>query len=580
MRHDNSRGILDFQVIAKKVRAVLPVLMAVAMFATASVMTPDVAAQTKKKTKTTTTATAGAKKKKSSTNKKKTTNAQQTAPKKNETSSDVKRQQAQVQQEVANTRKAIKENDGNIRKGLSDLQSLQGEINVVQQRVNSLGKELQTLNGRIESLEKSISTNKAELQRLRTEYVKAVKKMRVARKQNSALTYIFSAENFSQGLRRMRYLREFSRWRDKQTKAINAKVVELQKEQEQLAQAKRTKDVTMQRENQARALLQRDYARKDALVVELKQNGNALRTHLAQKQAEANALKNRIATLIASEEATRKKQKERQTQQAQQIASANTPSSKPKNTTEKPVSSSAKPAATSAPKQTATPSAQPAQTAQAQPKDKKGSKKTTTPKPANNVSEQTSAASGNEFAAARRRSPRSKDNKNTHQANASQTVNKDVKKVPAPQPKIESPTSNGGSFERMKGSLPCPVSGHFRLKSAFGRHALPGLPDVQYDNPGIDIETGKGAQARCVYNGTVSGVYMVPGFGTVVIVSHGNYYTVYGNLASASVARGDNLKQGSVVGKVSTDSDNASMGEMHFEVWKNRDKLNPMEWIH
>lgn len=88
-----------------------------------------------------------------------------------------------------------------------------------------------------------------------------------------------------------------------------------------------------------------------------------------------------------------------------------------------------------------------------------------------------------------------------------------------------------------------------------------------------------GSSALAVYAGKVSGVYMIPGFSTVVIVNHGEYYTVYGNLATAGVKVGDVVKQGHALGSVAADEDDPSRGMIHFEVWKNREKLNPQSWI-
>lgn len=105
------------------------------------------------------------------------------------------------------------------------------------------------------------------------------------------------------------------------------------------------------------------------------------------------------------------------------------------------------------------------------------------------------------------------------------------------------------------------------------------MPDVQYDNPGIDAETSPGASAVAVYGGKVSGVYMLDGFGTVVIVNHGGYYTVYGNLASAAVRVGDSVKQGQTLGRVGSEDGDSSHGSIHFEVWRNREKLDPLGWI-
>lgn len=100
-----------------------------------------------------------------------------------------------------------------------------------------------------------------------------------------------------------------------------------------------------------------------------------------------------------------------------------------------------------------------------------------------------------------------------------------------------------------------------------------------YDNPGIDAEVAKGSSAQAIATGKVTGVYVIPGYNTVVIVSHGNYYSVYGNLASPSVSVGQNINQGQVVGTVAAMEDNPSRGSIHFEIWKNREKLNPENWI-
>ena len=137
--------------------------------------------------------------------------------------------------------------------------------------------------------------------------------------------------------------------------------------------------------------------------------------------------------------------------------------------------------------------------------------------------------------------------------------------------KNNEPAASG--FAQMKGSLPRPVAGAFRITSRFGRHSLPDLPNVMYDNPGID------ASAQAVYGGKVSGVYVVPGYSTVVIVNHGNYYTVYGNIQNAAVKVGESVKQGQNLGKLAPSDDDTSHSSIHFEVWHNRDKMNPSEWI-
>ncbi len=105
------------------------------------------------------------------------------------------------------------------------------------------------------------------------------------------------------------------------------------------------------------------------------------------------------------------------------------------------------------------------------------------------------------------------------------------------------------------------------------------MADVIYDNPGIDAVVSKGASAQAVYSGTVTGVYVLNGFSTVIIVNHGDYYTVYGNIGTPVVKKGDKVKQGQSLGHLVSDPEEGGRTTIHFEVWKNREKQNPEAWI-
>ncbi|MDE6695607.1 MAG: peptidoglycan DD-metalloendopeptidase family protein, partial [Muribaculaceae bacterium] len=135
------------------------------------------------------------------------------------------------------------------------------------------------------------------------------------------------------------------------------------------------------------------------------------------------------------------------------------------------------------------------------------------------------------------------------------------------------------NFASLRGSLPRPVEGSWRITNPFGRHSMPELPEIEYDNPGIDAEVAMGATVKSVCGGKVSGVYKVAGYGTVVIVNHGDYYTVYGNLASTNVSVGTSVGAGQSLGTAGTDPDDHRRGSVHFEVWKGREKQNPSSWL-
>ena len=108
---------------------------------------------------------------------------------------------------------------------------------------------------------------------------------------------------------------------------------------------------------------------------------------------------------------------------------------------------------------------------------------------------------------------------------------------------------------------------------------MPEMPEIEYDNPGIDAEVAKGTTVKAVCGGNVTGVYRLAGYGTVVIVNHGDYYTVYGNLGSTNVAVGTKVASGTALGTAGSDPDDPRHGSVHFEVWKGREKQNPSAWL-
>jgi murein DD-endopeptidase MepM/ murein hydrolase activator NlpD len=131
-------------------------------------------------------------------------------------------------------------------------------------------------------------------------------------------------------------------------------------------------------------------------------------------------------------------------------------------------------------------------------------------------------------------------------------------------------------FANNRGKLPWPVEQGF-ISSSYGRHAHPIWKDVIVNNSGIDIGSSKDAGVRAIFNGRVTKVLMIVNK-YAVIIQHGEYFTVYSNLKEVNVKTDDFVKTKQVIGKVMTDEDEGK-SEVHFEVWKGSNKMNPESWI-
>lgn len=134
-----------------------------------------------------------------------------------------------------------------------------------------------------------------------------------------------------------------------------------------------------------------------------------------------------------------------------------------------------------------------------------------------------------------------------------------------------------GKFEANRGKLPWPVSRGV-ITESFGMHAHPVLKGITTNNNGVNITTTSGATVKAIYDGVVTGVISIPGSNRAVILKHGEYLSVYSNLATVSVNKGDEVKTGSSIGTVDAGDDDGK-GEAHLEIWKGKVKLDPSLWL-
>ena len=129
-------------------------------------------------------------------------------------------------------------------------------------------------------------------------------------------------------------------------------------------------------------------------------------------------------------------------------------------------------------------------------------------------------------------------------------------------------------FRSNKGKLPPPALG--TIVRDFGKQKV--MDKVTAVNNGIDIRTVEGADVRAVFGGTVSVVSSIAGLGTVVLIQHGNYYTVYSNLSNVSIRKGNTVSPRQSIGRAATNTV-TNQPEVHFEIWLERTQLNPAVWI-
>jgi len=155
------------------------------------------------------------------------------------------------------------------------------------------------------------------------------------------------------------------------------------------------------------------------------------------------------------------------------------------------------------------------------------------------------------------------------------TESKTKKEVTLSDYEVDLSTTKFGSFAEMKGKLNWPIT-KGKVVRKFGESLNPKLKTLTV-NYGIDIRASGDLSVKSVGEGVVSAVEWLPGYGTVLILSHkGNFRTVYGHLSEVFVKEGDKIQTGGVIGKVNEGVDG---NILHFEVWNGRQNVDPQAWL-
>ncbi|MFH0735767.1 MAG: peptidoglycan DD-metalloendopeptidase family protein [bacterium] len=131
------------------------------------------------------------------------------------------------------------------------------------------------------------------------------------------------------------------------------------------------------------------------------------------------------------------------------------------------------------------------------------------------------------------------------------------------------------NFSNLKGKLNWPVKSG-KIVRKFGENKNERLKTVTL-NYGIDIKTSSSTSVSVVAEGIVSAIDWIPGFGSVIIITHKNdFRTVYGHVGDISINEGDRVKRGTVIGSV---NESLEGNILHFEIWNDRNYQNPEGWL-
>jgi septal ring factor EnvC (AmiA/AmiB activator) len=385
---------------------------------------------------------------------------------------DLEKERQNILTEIEKTTQLLDVNKSTISNALSRLSLLNSSIESREKMITFLNREINGIDNGIVDREIQIKVLEMKLQEKKNKYAAALRKMYIYRNRlNNNLLFVLSAENFTESLHRIMYLKEYFKWQKRQAAEIVDKQKKINAEKLVLLNNKEIKQTLLEGRKVEEEQLNKERFNKNEEIALLEKNKMKLLSELNKKKRQAEALNKRIEGIIAEE-----------------TTLSVAPSGESKE--------------------------------ERQPEIKGGYAMTA----------------------------------------------------------MEKALSSG--FADNRGNLPFPLRGNYKIVNYFGVRQYKELSKVSVNCNGIELETTPDNEARAVFDGVVSRIFVLPGFHTSIIVRHGNYLTLYSNLEQVYVKQGGKVNTGQALGKIYTDRENGNSTLLHFELWKERSKLDPLPWLN
>lgn len=397
-----------------------------------------------------------------------------------QSSAELKRRKDKLSEEIESLNQSLKKTAQSKQGSLRQLNLIKAQINQREKKITIINSEVRNLDDQIVNNSNNVRSLQSQLEQLKKEYAAMV--LFAFRNQSAynKLMFLFSAKDFNQAYKRLKYMQQFGTYRTRQAEYIEGTQKDLNNKIAQLDINKKEKSNLLQDEEKEKANLGKERNTQSNVVSKLSKQEKQTKQEIAVKNQESAKLSRAISAAVRKEIA-----------EATRVAEAEAKAAAAKAKSENKTVPAPKPISKGADILAATPEA---------------------------------AKLSNDFLGNR-------------------------------------------------GRLPWPVSRGIII-SEFGKTTVQGVP---VDNDGIDIKTVSGSAVQAVFEGEVSQVQNMGGT-YLVIIRHGQYFTMYSNLRSASVSKGQKVTYKQAIGVAALDGVSGDT-QVHFELWKGLSPQDPTGWI-
>ena len=462
----------------------------------------------------------------------------------------------QIQQKIRQQEQALRANQADVKKRLQDLLVLNTQIDERQKNIEGIQKDIHGIDNNIGILTVQLQNLQSQLDEHKEKYIKSLQYSAKHHNVQENMMFIFSAESLTQLYRRMRFVKEYAAYQKAQGDIIKMKQQQIGEKNQQLKVVKGQKNTLLYKGQQEKKALEGQQGEQKKVVASLQQQQKTIQSVIAEQRQKDAELNKKIDALIAEEVA---KARARAAAEAKRRAEA---AAEAKRKAEELARKKA--AAEAAARENAR------RIAEAKAREERLKAEARAAERAADAAKRKEAEQlAREAEAARvatERKAQAEEERNQRDISNARKNVEDAQRMNSVDRMMS------GGFEANKGRLPMPITGSYRIVSHFGQYNVEGLKNVTLDNKGINILGSSGCQARAIYDGEVSAVFGFSG-SMVVMVRHGAYISVYCNLRSVNVSKGQKVSTRQTLGAVGADN------ILQFQLRRETAKLNPEAWL-
>jgi peptidase, M23/M37 family len=462
----------------------------------------------------------------------------------------------QIQQKIRQQEQALRANQADVKKRLQDLLVLNTQIDERQKNIEGIQKDIHGIDNNIGILTVQLQNLQSQLDQHKEKYIKSLQYSAKHHNVQENMMFIFSAESLTQLYRRMRFVKEYAAYQKAQGDIIKMKQQQIGEKNQQLKVVKGQKNTLLYKGQQEKKALEGQQGEQKKVVASLQQQQKTIQSVIAEQRQKDAELNKKIDALIAEEVA---KARARAAAEAKRRAEA---AAEAKRKAEELARKKA--AAEAAARENAR------RIAEAKAREERLKAEARAAERAADAAKRKEAEQlAREAEAARvatERKAQAEEERNQRDISNARKSVEDAQRMNSVDRMMS------GGFEANKGRLPMPITGSYRIVSHFGQYNVEGLKNVTLDNKGINILGSSGCQVRAIYDGEVSAVFGFSG-SMVVMVRHGAYISVYCNLRSVNVSKGQKVSTRQTLGAVGADN------ILQFQLRRETAKLNPEAWL-